>query len=189
MRSSVATAAPSLRPRTVGPHRACRATTRQAVVATAGALEPIITDFKLPKWSDFEIGKSAVYWELESVLKAMGDYDRFTEDPGIEAGATMKVYFNPRATALKDGGYVGTVRHSAASVRRESCDLPCVLTEDCFGWAGFNGGFDGPFMCAEAPRPMRCEQRGPVCEKIYSVRINIPKYASSLEFAFTDGKA
>lgn len=76
-------------------------------MAASTEVEKLLSGYQLPTWSDFELGKAPVYWELESVLRGMGDYDRFTEDPGIEAGATMKIYFNPKSTSLKDGGYAG----------------------------------------------------------------------------------
>ncbi|GBG59352.1 hypothetical protein CBR_g38381 [Chara braunii] len=77
------------------------------------------------------------------------------------SGESLTVYFNPSASQL-------TVSES-------------------FG-IGFNGGFNSPIMCGGQPRTMTRKDRGPDCEPLYSIKINVPRHALSLEFSFTDGK-
>ncbi|KAL3694246.1 hypothetical protein R1sor_007897 [Riccia sorocarpa] len=52
---------------------------------------------------------------------------------------------------------------------------------------GFNGGFNQPIMCGGEPRIMTRRERGPKCEPFYIIKINVPEYALTLEFSFTDG--
>mmetsp|Transcript_39960 Transcript_39960/g.55551 ORF Transcript_39960/g.55551 Transcript_39960/m.55551 type:complete len:274 (-) Transcript_39960:129-950(-) len=81
----------------------------------------------------------------------------FWEPADPTPGTIMTVWFNPERTSLK-GSYVG-----------------------------FNGGFNGPFMCGGSPRRMAPKSRGEAATPLYSVRVNVPKFASFLEFGFTDG--
>uniref|UniRef100_A0A7I4EJ90 PIFI-like Ig-like domain-containing protein n=1 Tax=Physcomitrium patens TaxID=3218 RepID=A0A7I4EJ90_PHYPA len=53
---------------------------------------------------------------------------------------------------------------------------------------GFNGGFNQPIMCGGEPRIMAKKERGSLCTPIYSIKINVPLHALTLEFSFTDGK-
>lgn len=76
-----------------------------------------------------------------------------------KAGEIMTVWFNPDLTDIEDKGNIA-----------------------------FNGGFNGPFMCGGAPRPMASKSRGSAASPLYSVRIKVPKAASFLEFGFTDGQ-
>lgn len=55
-----------------------------------------------------------------------------------------------------------------------------------FGIA-FNGGFNQPIMCGGEPRVMSKKERGSLCSVLYSIKINVPVHATSLEFSFTDG--
>ncbi|MCO5614214.1 hypothetical protein L7F22_068494 [Adiantum nelumboides] len=52
----------------------------------------------------------------------------------------------------------------------------------------FNGGFNQPIMCGGEPRIMTRRDRGPACDPFYSIKINVPVHALTLEFSFTDGK-
>eukprot|EP00976_Prorocentrum_cordatum_P054382 1097426-Prorocentrum_minimum.AAC.1 len=74
------------------------------------------------------------------------------------AGEVVTIWFNPDMTQLEDTGNVA-----------------------------FNGGFNGPFMCGGEPRPMALKSRGSSAPPLYSIRVNVPKHASFLEFGFTDG--
>uniref|UniRef100_A0A7S3XCM1 PIFI-like Ig-like domain-containing protein n=1 Tax=Picocystis salinarum TaxID=88271 RepID=A0A7S3XCM1_9CHLO len=75
------------------------------------------------------------------------------------AGELLTIYFNPKVNNVLEGDSIA-----------------------------FNGGFNGPFMCGGAPRPMTKKDRGPACDPLYSIRINVPKHAVWLEFSFTDGQ-
>jgi len=88
----------------------------------------------------------------------MGMSPVYWEPATPKAGELMTIWFNPEFTALKDGDYVA-----------------------------FNGGFNGPFMCGGSPRGMATKARGEGAP-LYSVRIQVPRYAVFLEFGFTDGK-
>jgi len=55
-----------------------------------------------------------------------------------------------------------------------------------FGIA-FNGGFNQPIMCGGEPRVMSKKERGSLCDIFYSIKINMPLHATSLEFSFSDG--
>ncbi|KAI5080731.1 hypothetical protein GOP47_0003914 [Adiantum capillus-veneris] len=52
----------------------------------------------------------------------------------------------------------------------------------------FNGGFNQPIMCGGEPRIMTRRDRGPACAPFFSIKINVPVHALTLEFSFTDGK-
>lgn len=125
-------------------------------------------------WSTFEMGKSPVYWDAkptavraacktnESDVHAEGktrqQADRAHVDPKTK-GELLTIYFNPKVNNVLEGESIA-----------------------------FNGGFNGPFMCGGAPRPMTKKDRGPACDPLYSIRINVPKHALWLEFSFTDGQ-
>ncbi|GAQ85423.1 post-illumination chlorophyll fluorescence increase [Klebsormidium nitens] len=77
------------------------------------------------------------------------------------SGEPLKIYFNARgATELN-------------------------IVDD---YVAFNGGFNQPIMCGGTPRSMTKNERGPHCDPFYSIRINVPVHAQTLEFSFTDGK-
>jgi hypothetical protein len=61
-----------------------------------------------------------------------------------------------------------------------------VTPNDTYGIA-FNGGFNSPIMCGGEPRQMTRKGRGPRCTAFYSIKINVPVHARTLEFTFTDG--
>jgi len=82
----------------------------------------------------------------------------FWEPANPTAGDILTIWFNPDLTVVEDTGSVA-----------------------------FNGGFNGPFMCGGAPRPMASKSRGTSAPPLYSIRVNIPKFASFLQFGFTDG--
>lgn len=77
----------------------------------------------------------------------------------ILQGETFTIYFNPK---------VNGILNAESSI-------------------AFNGGFNGPFMCGGVPRLMSKRDRGPACDPLYSIRLNVPKHAVWLEFSFTDG--
>lgn len=52
----------------------------------------------------------------------------------------------------------------------------------------FNGGFNQPIMCGGEPRVMTRRDRGPNCAPFFTIKINVPLHALTLEFSFTDGK-
>eukprot|EP00250_Pteridium_aquilinum_P022588 c25428_g1_i1 orf=159-1001(+) len=52
----------------------------------------------------------------------------------------------------------------------------------------FNGGFNQPIMCGGEPRVMTRRDRGPNCAPFFTIKINVPIHALTLEFSFTDGK-
>lgn len=52
----------------------------------------------------------------------------------------------------------------------------------------FNGGFNQPIMCGGEPRIMTRRERGPNCAPFFTIKINVPVHALTLEFSFTDGK-
>ncbi|XP_024361524.1 protein POST-ILLUMINATION CHLOROPHYLL FLUORESCENCE INCREASE, chloroplastic [Physcomitrium patens] len=61
-----------------------------------------------------------------------------------------------------------------------------LVPNENFGIA-FNGSFNQPIMCGGEPRVMAKKERGSLCEPLYSIKINVPLHATSLEFSFTDG--
>ncbi|CAM6116649.1 unnamed protein product [Calypogeia fissa] len=75
-------------------------------------------------------------------------------------GSSLTIYFNPFATELEARTEYGI---------------------------GFNGGFNQPIMCGGEPRIMTSKQRGIACTSFYSIKINVPLHALTLEFSFTDG--
>ncbi|CAM6107817.1 unnamed protein product [Calypogeia fissa] len=76
------------------------------------------------------------------------------------SGSSLTIYFNPAASKLEARTEYGI---------------------------GFNGGFNQPIMCAGEPRIMTPKERGVACSSFYSIKINVPEHATSLEFSFTDG--
>eukprot|EP00244_Chara_vulgaris_P010792 TRINITY_DN506_c0_g1_i3.p1 TRINITY_DN506_c0_g1~~TRINITY_DN506_c0_g1_i3.p1 ORF type:complete len:323 (+),score=24.57 TRINITY_DN506_c0_g1_i3:586-1554(+) len=77
------------------------------------------------------------------------------------SGESLTIYFNPSASQL--------------------------TASESFG-IGFNGGFNSPIMCGGQPRTMTRKDRGPDCAPLYSIKVNVPRHALTLEFSFTDGK-
>jgi hypothetical protein len=77
------------------------------------------------------------------------------------SGEPLKIYFNPR---------------NAVELNVED------------DYIAFNGGFNQPIMCGGTPRSMTKIERGAACDPFYSIRINVPVHAQTLEFSFTDGK-
>ncbi|MCO5553609.1 hypothetical protein L7F22_007134 [Adiantum nelumboides] len=77
------------------------------------------------------------------------------------SGEEVTIFFNPTATEL-----VPNVDYGIA----------------------FNGGFNQPIMCGGEPRIMTRRDRGPACDPFFSIKINVPVHALTLEFSFTDGK-
>lgn len=76
------------------------------------------------------------------------------------AGELLTLWFNPEGAALSPNETYGVA---------------------------FNGGFNSPIMCGGEPRQMTRKSRGPKCTDFFSIRINVPKFAKTLEFSFTDG--
>lgn len=62
-----------------------------------------------------------------------------------------------------------------------------LVPEADYGIA-FNGGFNQPIMCGGEPRVMTKRERGLKCTPLYTIKINVPIHALTLEFSFTDGK-
>jgi hypothetical protein len=76
------------------------------------------------------------------------------------SGQPLTIYFNPAPTKLVPNPEFGI---------------------------GFNGGFNQPIMCGGEPRVMTRKDRGSQCQPFYTIKINVPFHAVSLEFSFTDG--
>lgn len=76
------------------------------------------------------------------------------------SGVGLTIYFNPAGTELEPRTEYGI---------------------------GFNGGFNQPIMCSDEPRIMTHKKRGVACNSFYSIKINVPVHALTLEFSFTDG--
>ncbi|KAJ7526727.1 hypothetical protein O6H91_16G020500 [Diphasiastrum complanatum] len=77
------------------------------------------------------------------------------------AGELITIYFNPSSSKL--------------------------IPNEAYGIA-FNGGFNQPIMCGGEPRVMTRKDRGIKCSPFYTIKINVPLHALTLEFSFTDGK-
>lgn len=76
------------------------------------------------------------------------------------SGQLLTIFFNPASSKLKPNAKFGIA---------------------------FNGGFNQPVMCGGEPRVMSKKERGSFCEPFYSIKINVPLHATSLEFSFMDG--
>lgn len=77
------------------------------------------------------------------------------------SGESFTIYFNPGAGKLVPNAEYGIA---------------------------FNGGFNQPIMCGGEPRVMTRRDRGTTCTPFYTIKINVPAHALTLEFSFTDGK-
>eukprot|EP00475_Leptophrys_vorax_P028994 TRINITY_DN4229_c0_g1_i1.p1 TRINITY_DN4229_c0_g1~~TRINITY_DN4229_c0_g1_i1.p1 ORF type:complete len:301 (-),score=-6.17 TRINITY_DN4229_c0_g1_i1:397-1245(-) len=76
------------------------------------------------------------------------------------AGELMTIWFNPEASSLTPNPDFGVA---------------------------FNGGFNSPIMCGSEARRMTQKDRGPKCSSLFSIRVNVPKHAKTIEFSMTDG--
>eukprot|EP00475_Leptophrys_vorax_P028995 TRINITY_DN4229_c0_g1_i2.p1 TRINITY_DN4229_c0_g1~~TRINITY_DN4229_c0_g1_i2.p1 ORF type:complete len:283 (-),score=1.01 TRINITY_DN4229_c0_g1_i2:659-1507(-) len=76
------------------------------------------------------------------------------------AGELMTIWFNPEASSLTPNPDFGVA---------------------------FNGGFNSPIMCGSEARRMTRKDRGPKCTPLFSIRVNVPKHAKTIEFSVTDG--
>ncbi|CAI5954693.1 unnamed protein product [Closterium sp. NIES-64] len=78
------------------------------------------------------------------------------------SGELMTIWFNPEASTLTPNPEFGVA---------------------------FNGGFNSPIMCGGEARRMSRKDRGPSCAPLFSIKVNVPLHAKTIEFSMTDGEA